>query len=97
MAEKPQSVAHASGGTPNGVPNFRPINKLPKFELKALASKIVRPALYQVLVDDKGGATLAIGPKIARHVAENLAEAINTNVLRGVEKVWSNARITLSI
>lgn len=97
MADKIYSTVPVTGGNPNGVPNYRPINKLPEAELKALANKIVRPSLYQVWVDDKGGASLAVGPRVSQNVASRLAEAININVLRGVEKTWSNARVSLAI
>lgn len=48
---------------------------------------------YQIHVTD-AGKDLAVGPIVeARKFLEPLAAAINTNVSRGVERNWRDARI----
>lgn len=96
MQSSLKSLAHASGGTPNGFPDYRPINKLPRHEQQALLSKLMKPVLYQVFVEVRStGDTLAVSPRCSSQTAQALAETINTQVALGNEKIWSNARVNL--
>lgn len=89
-------LAHASGGTPAGRPDYKPINKLPRHEQLALVSKLMKPVLYQVVVEQRStGNSLAVSPKISLATAQALAETINTQVALGNEKLWANAQVNL--
>lgn len=93
--------ARVSGGTPNGVPDYRPFNKLPEAEqraqLKTLLKKTIRPALYQVRVEDVNKGDIAVGPKCSERVATAFAYAISTFIKSGKETVWSNPRVVLTL
>lgn len=85
-----------SGGCPTGIPDYRPINKLPQHEVRELLSKQLKPVLYQVVVEERStGNALFVGPKCSSQTAQALAETINTQVALGREKLWSNARVNL--
>lgn len=87
-------TVRASGGTPAGFPDFRPINKLPEHELRALARRAVRPVLYQVWVEDLAArATIPVGPKCAQNTASALAFAIAEQVALGRERLWANPHL----
>ncbi len=50
--------------------------------------------MYQVYVTDQDGKDLPIGMRLsASKPLEDLAEAINIRVLKGIEKEWRNARV----
>lgn len=86
----------ASGGNPTGFPDYRPINKLPRDEQRALLARVMRPVLYQVVVEDRKGNLLRASPKCSSQTAQALASAINTQVALGREKLWSNATVVLA-
>jgi len=50
--------------------------------------------LFQVVVETRKGKPLAVGPKFEdRRCCEPLVAAINANIIRGTERVWSNPHI----
>lgn len=84
-----------TGGTPNGMPDYKPFNKLPRAEQDEVLKKVLRPTLYQVLVEDcKTGNSLAVGPKVPQNVASALAHTINVQVALGQEKLWHSAIVS---
>jgi hypothetical protein len=89
--------ARVSGGQPNGFPDFKPINKLPDHEIRELLKKTLKPALYQVRVDDRKKGNIAVGPKGPVHIIEPFANAISTQIQLGREKDWANPIVTLVI
>ncbi len=85
-----------SGGTPSGIPDFRPVNPwgrpMPKPARKLrLPSEI--HALYQVFVETRSGRMLAVGPKLTAAAAEQFAAAIRVQIIHGKEKRWSNPSV----
>jgi hypothetical protein len=94
--ERPKVSVRVSGGTPSGFPDYRPINKLPRDEQRALLARLTRPVLYQVVVEDRKGNPLRVSPKCSSQTAQALASAINTQVALGREKLWSNATVVLA-
>lgn len=90
-----RSAKSLTGGNPAGLPDFRPINKLPRAEVNEILARQVRPILYQVHVEERStGNDIPIGPKCPQSAAHALAEAINVQVLLGKEKTWTNAYTT---
>jgi hypothetical protein len=87
---------HLSGGQPSGFPDYKPINKLPRDEQRALLNKVMRPTLYQVLVEERStGNSIAVSPKCSQQTALALAETINLHVALGRERLWANATVSL--
>lgn len=83
------------GGNPNGFPDYKPFNKLPRDEQNAELNKILRPILYQVFVEErKTGNSLAVFPRVSQQTAEALASTINLHIALGKEKLWSNAIVS---
>lgn len=97
MTEKLKPTVRTSGGNPTGFPNYRPINKLPEHEIKQLMKKAIKPALYQVRVEDRKKGEIAVGPKCPQSAASALAFAISDMVARGLEPDWSNPRVVLAL
>jgi hypothetical protein len=85
----------ASGGTPAGMPDFRPLNRSSPKEFSALLRRSVRPALFQVWVDANGGGSIPIGPKCPEQAAGALADAIQVQIGLGRERTWRNPRVAL--
>lgn len=81
-----------SGGTPVGMPDYKPINKMKESEIKALL-RPPRPALYQVWVDAVGKGLIAVGPKCEHGVASALCGAIRTQIGLGHERTWRSASV----
>lgn len=90
--------ARVSGGTPNGFPDYRPLNKLPKDEVAKRLKRILKPPLYQVWVEVKDrSSAIPIGPKCENSIAHMLAYEIRRQVALGNEQVWSNPTVVLSL
>lgn len=84
-------MAYATGGTPAGVPDFKPFNKLSRDELRSMF-RPSRPALYQVWVETSGQ-SIPVGPKLPQGVAEEFAAAIRGQIALGREKTWNNPHV----
>jgi hypothetical protein len=100
MSEKgAKPFVRASGGTPAGMPDYKPINKLPAHEQRALLRRALnpRPVLYQVWVEQIGKGLTPVGPKWEKHRASNLAYAIETQIRLGKERVYSNPTVVIAL
>lgn len=79
-----------SGGTPNGFPDFVPLNPwgrpMPK------PAQPPRPPVSQVVVRDlrDGGKELRVGPKWPAECAAMLCQAIEREIAAGREKRWAD-------
>lgn len=87
MAKLSPSI-RVSGGTPAGMPDFKPVGPT---GLRAML-RPSRPALFQVWVDTPNG-SIPVGPKCPQHAAFALADAIEIEIGRGRERTWSNPRV----
>ena len=86
--------ARITGGTPSGLPDYRPINKLPRHEIAEIMRKArPRPRLYQLYVDWTGRGTVAVGPKCELGLVEVLRSTVLANIASGKELTWSNPSV----
>ena len=92
---RPRPSARISGGTPNGLPDYKPI-KFDSAEFRALLSRPVKPVLYQVWVEDRvKSSAIPIGPKCVYGTATAFAGAISTQIALGREHAWANPTVVV--
>lgn len=90
-------IVGRGSGMPNGIPDFRPINPYGRAMPKPTRPyRPLRPALYQVEIDLRGGGTKRIGPQWAEEMAGSLAETINKALLVRPMDDWGRARVVLA-
>src|SRR6266446_4798443 len=88
--------ARVSGGTPNGFPDYRPINKLSRAELADIL-RPPKPTLYQVWVLDRLRGYIPVGPKCENTLASEFCSAIQTQIRLGRERDWNSPHVVLAL
>jgi hypothetical protein len=92
MSAPAKPYLRVSGGTPNGFPDFVPLNPWGReFPKDLLARKPRAKVLFQVIVRDRrdGNKELRVGPKWdQREFAEMICHGIAGQVATGAERRW---------
>src|SRR6266576_3064462 len=91
-------IVGRGSGMPAGIPDFRPLNPYGRAMPKPTRPyRRLRPALYQVEVDLRGGGTKRLGPMWEREeMAGSLAETINKALIIRPMDDWGRARVVLA-
>ena len=91
-------IVGRGSGSPNGIPDFRPINPwgraMPK-PTRPYREKPISHALYQVEIDLRRGGKKRVGPQWAEEMAGSLAETINRALILRPDDEWGRARVVL--
>lgn len=90
IVRPPKPLVRFSGGTPNGYPDFVPLNPWGRGFPKPPRPE--KPDLYQVVVKDKakGNVEVPVGPKWGHEFAEMVRLAIANEIKLGRERRWTD-------
>lgn len=88
----PHPSIRISGGTPNGFPDFNPINPWGRRPPTRSYVSVADRKLCQIIVM-WAGKRVPIGPRAPRDFCERLLVAINGHIATGQETVWSEPEI----
>lgn len=83
-------------GNPAGCPDFRPLN--PWGRPMPASDRPPRPKLYQVHVKDKrDNRVKAVGPRMAKELAEMFRLTIREQISLGAERRWADPHLVMFV
>lgn len=89
-----KSSVRVSGGNPNGIPDFKPLN--PWGRPMPTPERAPRPPLYQVHVTDKrDNREKPVGPRMQEEFAEMFRLTIQNQISLGAERRWIEPHLVM--